>query len=241
MGAALPKLIFNHPFLFFLRNTETGDVLFAGRLNEPEAAKAPAIGSQLSEAQLSELSQGIFTPKPTGSPIGSTLNPGINFGPVSTTGSGIYNPASSGSNINYPLSSTNSSRLPPSQNNPSFNTYNSSPNNLNIGNNVPSLPPLQQTHFSVPFQQRSAGNAVQYQTNGNTGNYQPGQAVPKAVTVSSQYAPTPTQYSRVTSRSGSYAFATNSAQYPSSANGTPQGSSGGQNTNERYNDRIHFS
>ena len=41
MGATIPKLHFNHPFLFFLRNTESGDILFAGRLSQPEEAKPP--------------------------------------------------------------------------------------------------------------------------------------------------------------------------------------------------------
>lgn len=89
MGTSLPKLIFNHPFLFFLRNTETGDILFAGRMSEPEAAKQPALGS-LTDSQLSELTQGIFTSRPV-------ARPGVPAVPSNT-----YNPASSSSNAYRP-------------------------------------------------------------------------------------------------------------------------------------------
>jgi hypothetical protein len=228
MGTSLPKLIFNHPFLFFLRNTETGDILFAGRMSEPEAAKQPVSGS-LTDSQLSELTQGIFTQKPV-------ARPGVPAVPSNT-----YNPASSSSNtyrlVPLPSGTLNTnSNLPVPQTQHTVTSYYSSPKNLNTGN-VPASAPYQS--YPTPLQIRSVGNyqsqpnAAEYQPNGNTEEFH----ASNPDTIGTQYGQAPTQF---LSASGSYASATVSAKYPSAVNESPQGD-GVTNTDRSYNDRIHFS
>lgn len=224
MGTSLPKLIFNHPFLFFLRNIETGDILFAGRMSEPEAAKQPVSGS-LTDSQLSELTQGIFTSRPA-------ARPGVPVVPSNT-----YNPASSSSNAYRPvLLPSGTLNIPVPQTQPTVTNYYSSPRNLNTGN-LPSSASYQS--YPTPLQIRSVGNnpsqpnTAQYQPNSNTETFDT--SYPE--TVETQYGQAPMQF---LSTSGSRASATVSAQYPSAVNESPQGD-GVTSTNQSYNDRIHFS
>ncbi|XP_021937997.1 serine protease inhibitor 42Dd-like isoform X2 [Zootermopsis nevadensis] len=216
ISMSLPKLIFNHPFLFFLRNTETGDVLFAGRMSQPEAARQPVVGS-LSESELSELTQSIFTSKPaTGAEV-----PVSNTNQASVPAGGTFN--------------TNS-KPPVPQIQPTIRNHYSYPNNVNNGNNFPSSASSQTYRSSL--QPRSANNnpsqsnTAQYKPYGNSEIYH----ASNPDTVGVQYAHAPVQFSSV---SGSYASSTNSAQYPSDVNKTPQ--TGVRNINQSYNDRIHFS
>jgi hypothetical protein len=226
MGTSLPKLIFNHPFLFFLRNTETGDILFAGRMSQPEAAKQPLLGS-LSESQLSELTQSIFTQVPAagaGVPVSITLNP-------VTYNSNTYKPS-------LPAGGTfNSNSSPPvPQIQPTNTNYYSSPNKLNNGNNFPSSATSQS--YQRPLQLRSTNNnpaqsyTVQYQPYGNSETYH----ASNPDTVGIQYFRAPMQF---LSTPGSYPSSTNSAQYPSDVNKIPQ--SGVRDTNQSYSDKLHFS
>jgi hypothetical protein len=229
MGTSLPKLIFNHPFLFFLRNTETGDILFAGRMSEPEAAKQPALGP-LTDSQLSELTQGIFTSRPV-------ARPGAPAVPSNT-----YNRASSSSNAYRPAllpSGTLNSNpnIPVPQTQPTITNYYSSPRNLNTGN-IPSSAPYQS--YPTPPQTRSVGNnpsqpnTAQYQPNSNTETFE----TSNSETDGTQYGQAPVQ---LLSTSGSHASATVSAEYhPSAVNESPEGD-GVISTNRSYNDRIHFS
>lgn len=221
MGTSLPKLIFNHPFLFFLRNTETGDILFAGRMSEPEAAKQPVSGS-LTDSQLSELTQGIFTSRPA-------ARPGVPVVPSNT-----YNPASSSSNAYRPVllasgTLNSNSNIPVPQTQPTVTNYYSSPRNLNTGN-LPSSASYQS--YAQPLQIRSVGNNPS-QPNSNTETFDTSN--PEMVEI--QYGQAPTQF---LSTSGSHASATVSAQYPSAVNESSQGD-GLTNANQSYNDRIHFS
>jgi hypothetical protein len=222
MGTTVPKFIFNQPFLFFLRNIETGDILFAGCMSEPEAAKQPVQGP-LSESELSELTQGIFTPRPAagaGVAVSSTQNTSV----PSNTYKSLFLAGSS--------FSTNSSPPIP-QNQPTITNYYSSPNNLNTGNNFPSLVPSQ--HYQTPVQPSptsnnpSQPNVAQYLPNINSAS--------NPDTIGAPYARSPAQF---LSTSGSYVSSTNSAQYPSNVNGNTQ-RNGVRNTNQNYNDRIHFS
>ena len=124
MGTSIPKLIFDHPFLFFLRNTETGDILFAGRMSQPEAAKQHVSGST-NESELLRLSQGIFisTPVPgAGRSAGSTLNP-------QSSSSNTYEPPSFAGNA-----FSNDKSLPVSQSQPPVINYQTFPNNQNTAN-----------------------------------------------------------------------------------------------------------
>jgi len=146
MGTSIPKLIFNHPFLFFLRNTETGDILFAGRMSQPEAAKQQVLGS-MNESELLQLSQGIFTSTPVagaGRAVGSTLNPPL-------SGSNTYNPPPFAGNA-FIINKS----LPVSQSQPPVINYQTSPNNQNTANNSPS-PTLLQS-FQASHRVRSVSN-----------------------------------------------------------------------------------
>jgi hypothetical protein len=226
MGTSLPKLIFNHPFLFFLRNTETEDILFAGRMSEPEVAKQPAVGS-LTDSQLSELTQGIFTSRP-----GLPVVPSNTYNHASSSGN-AYRPAPL-----LPSGTLNSnSNIPVPQTQPTITNYYSSPRNINTGN-IPSSMLYQS--YPTQLQTRSVGNSpsqpntAQYQPNGNTATFQ----TSNAETDGTQYSQAPMQ---LFSTSGSHASATISAQYrPSAVNESPEGDSVAS-TNHSYNDRIHFS
>jgi hypothetical protein len=219
MGTSLPKLIFNHPFLFFLRNTETGDILFAGRMSEPEAAKQPALGS-LTDSQLSELTQGIFTSRPV-----EPMVPSNTYNRESSS-SNAYRPAL------LPSSTLNSNpNIPVPQTQPTTTNYYSSPRNLNTGNVLSSA---SYQSYPTPHQTRSVGNnppqpnTAQYQHNSNTETFH----TSNSETDGTQYGQAPVQ---LLSTSGSH------AQYhPSAANESPEGD-GVMSTNRSYNDRIHFS
>jgi hypothetical protein len=223
MGTTIPKLIFNHPFIFFLRNTETGDILFAGRMSEPDAARQPVLGAQ-SESEQSKLTQIILTPIPAAGVSASiTVNP-------ASYNSNTYNPSLSAGGI----FNTNLNPAVP-QIQPTTTNHYSSPNNLNNRNNFPSSVASQS--YARPVHSRSTSN---YPTQSNTAQYQPHSNsemyhVSNPDTIGTQYGRAPVILS---STSGSYASFTNSAQYPSDVNNTPQ-ESGVRDKNQ--NDRIHFS
>lgn len=218
--------MFNHPFLFFLRNTQTGDILFAGRMSQPEAAKQPVFGP-VSEPQLPEQILNIFTPEPaTGArvPVSNTLNP-------ATYNINTYRPS-------LPASSTFNTNPSPSvpQIQPTMTNFYSSPNNVNTGNNFP--PSAHSQTYQSPIHLRSIGND---QSQLNTAQYQPygNSEVHHASnpdTIGIQRVPAMVQF---LSTSGSHASSTNGAQYQSDVNKTPQ--SGVRDTNQSYNDKIHFS
>jgi len=161
----MPKLIFDHPFLFFLRNTQTGDILFAGRMSQPEAAKQHVSGS-MNESELLQLTQGIFTSTPVagaGRLAGSTVSPQF-------SSSNNYNPpsfAGSASIINKSLLVSHSQ--PPVAN------YQISPNNQNTANNNPSTSMYQS--FQTSHHVRSVSNdlpqpnTAQFQSHSNSETY----------------------------------------------------------------------
>jgi len=164
MGTSIPKLIFDHPFLFFLRNTQTGDILFAGRVSQPEPAKQRVSGL-VNESELSQLTKDIFTSTPVagaGRSVGSTLSPQF-------SGSNNYNPPFAGS-----VSIINKSHLV-SQSQPPVTNYQTSPNNQNTANNNP-LPTMYQT-FQATHRVRSVSNDLpqpniaQYQSHSNSETY----------------------------------------------------------------------
>ncbi|GFG37182.1 hypothetical protein Cfor_00431 [Coptotermes formosanus] len=226
MGTSIPKLIFDHPFLFFLRNTVTGDILFAGRMSQPEAAKEHIFGS-MNESQLLELSQGIFTSTPmtgAGRPLGSALNP-------QSSSSNTYKPASLAASV----FSTNKS-LPVSQSQPPATNYHTSPNNQNTVNNNPS--PASYQSYLATLQVRSISNnlpqpnSAQYQSNGNSETYHASN--PDTI---GQNVRTPGQ---LLSLSGSYVPTINRAHYLSAEQEAPE-EFGVWKINQTYTDRIHFS
>jgi hypothetical protein len=165
MGTSIPKLIFDHPFLFFLRNTGTGDILFAGRMSQPEAAKPHGPGS-MNDSELLLLSQGIFTPTPVahaGRPVGSTPNPQL-------SNSNTYKPPSFPGSV-FGIDKS----LLVSQSQPPVTNYHTSPNNQNIANNNPSLNLYQSYQASHHIRSISNNlpqpNIAQYQLHSNSATY----------------------------------------------------------------------
>ena len=165
MGTSIPKLIFDHPFLFFLRNTGTGDILFAGRMSQPEAAKPQGPGS-MNESELLQLSQGIFTPTPVADAVRS----------VSST----LNPQFSNSNTHKPSSFPGSvfsidKSLFVSQSQPPVTNYQTSPNYQSIASNNPSLTlyqPYQASHHVRSISNNlPQPNIAQYQLHSNSETY----------------------------------------------------------------------
>ncbi|KAJ9580160.1 hypothetical protein L9F63_004177 [Diploptera punctata] len=131
MGTALPKLNFNHPFLFFLRNTESGDILFAGRLSQPDEVKSTEVGNRNGVASSGQ--SGILAQKPPATVTSSTTS-------VYTTNLMTTKPPSHKSNILiYPSRNMNMydgaiarSKLSPESQQNVGNTP-KSPNAVNLG------------------------------------------------------------------------------------------------------------
>uniref|UniRef100_A0A1V1FYH4 Putative serine protease 27 n=1 Tax=Reticulitermes speratus TaxID=60591 RepID=A0A1V1FYH4_9NEOP len=225
MGTSIPKLIFDHPFLFFLRNTETGDILFAGRMSQPEAAKQHILGP-VNESQLLELTQGIFTSMPgVGRPVGSTLNP-------QSSSSNSYKPSS----LDGSAFSTNKS-IPVSQTQPPATNYHTFPNNQNTANNNPFSTSYESYPSSLQVRSMSNNlpqpNSAQYQSNSNSETYHASN--PDTI---GQNVQSPGQF---LSTSGSYGAAINSrAHYLSADQEEPERDSVWK-INQTYTDRIHFS
>lgn len=208
MGTSIPKIIFDHPFLFFLRNTETGDILFAGRMSQPEAAKQ-RVSVSMNESELLQLSQGIFTPMSVagaGRSVGSTLNP-----------------QSSNSNTNKPSSLAGSAfnidkSLPVSQNQPPVTNYQTSPNNQNTANNNPSSTLYQAFQASQRIRSVSNDppqpNTAQCQSQSHSETYHASN--PETI---GQNVQSPGQS---LSTSGSYVPVMNTAYYSSAQQETPE-------------------
>jgi hypothetical protein len=226
MGASIPKVIFNHPFLFFLRNTETGDILFAGRVTQPEAAKQHVLGS-VNESQLLELGQGIFTSRPVagaGRPVGSTLNP-------QSSSSNSYKPPSlAGSTL------TTNRGVPVSQTQPPATNYPIASNNRNTANNNPSLIPYESYLSSLQVRSISNNlpqpNAAQYLSNSNSETYHASNPDTIGENVRSPGQLLPKTASRVSVIS--------SAHYLSPLQETPE-EDGVRNINHTNTYKIHFS
>lgn len=199
MGTSIQKLIFDHPFLFFLRNTETGDILFAGRMSQPEAARQ----QPMKESEILELTQGIFTPTPVARPerpVDNVLNSRL-------SSSSAYKPLSFADSA----LSTNKS-LPVSQTQMPVINYYTSPNNQNTANNNPLSNSYQS--YQASQQARSVSNnppqpnTAQYQSHSNSATYHASN--PDTI---GQNVRSPGQS---LSTSGSYVPAMNNARYLSS-------------------------
>jgi len=226
MGTSTAKIIFDHPFLFFLRNTQTGDILFAGRMSQPEAAKQRVSGS-INDSELSKLGQGIFTSTPVagaGWSVRSKLNPQL-------SGSNNYNPSSFAGS-----SSFSSKSLPVSQSQPPVTDYQTSPNNQNTANNNPSsslYPILQASHHL-----RSVGNdlpqpnTAQYQSHSSIETYHASNSDTIGQTVQSR--------GQYLSTSGSYVPVMNRPLYLSARQETPE-QEGVWKINQSGTERFHFS
>jgi hypothetical protein len=208
MGTSIPKLIFDHPFLFFLRNTKTGDILFAGRMSQPEAAKQHVSGST-NESELTQLSQSVFTSTPmagAGRSVGSTTNPQL-------SSSNTYKPPPfAGSAFSIDKS------LPVSQSQPPVINYQTSPNNQNIANNNP--PSTLYQSYQASHRIRSVSNdlpqpnTAQYQSQSNSETYHASN--PAAI---GQNIQSPGQS---LSTSGSYVPVMNRVHYLSAQQETPE-------------------
>jgi hypothetical protein len=226
MGTSIPKIIFDQPFLFFLRNTRTGDILFAGRMSQPEAAKQQVLGP-MNESEILELSEGIFTPTPvagTGQSVGSSPNSRL-------ANSNTYNPPSSaGSVFNINKS------LPVAQTQPPVINYQALPNNQNAANNNPLSTSYQS--YQASHQVRSVSNnlpqtnTVQRQPYSYSETYQASN--PDTI---GQNVPPPGQS---LSTSGSYVPAMNSAHHYLSAEQETPEESGVWMMNQTNTERLHF-
>jgi hypothetical protein len=227
MGTSIPKLIFDHPFLFFLRNTETGDILFAGRMSQPEAAKQIVPGS-MNESELLLLSQGIFTPTPVagaGRSVDSTLKPQL-------SNSNTYKPSS------FPGSAFIIDKsLPVSQSQPPITNYQTSPNNQNTANNNPSSTWYQSNQASQRVRSVSNDlphpNTAQCQSQSNSETYHASN--PDSI---GQNVQSPGQS---LSTSGSYVplMNMNRAHYLSGQQETPE-KDGVWKINQSDTERLHF-
>lgn len=225
MGTSIPKLIFNHPFLFFLRNTKTGDILFAGRMSQPEEAKQQVSGS-MNESELLQLSQGIFTSTPVagaGRSVGSTTNPQL-------SSSNTYKlPSFAGSAFSI------DKNVPVSQSQPPVTNYQTSSNNQNTANNNPSST-LYQT-FQGSHRVRSVSNdlpqpgTAQGQLQSNSETYQASN--PDAI---GQNVQSPGQS---LSTSGSYVPVMNRGHYLSAQPETPE-EDGVWKINHSNTERLHI-
>jgi hypothetical protein len=143
MGTSTPKIIFNHPFLFFLRNTETGDILFAGRMSQPEAAKQNVVGT-MNESELLELGQGIFTPAPV-------AGAGQSVTPRSTSINKSFPVAQTQPVTNYQAPPNNQNTA---NNNPIsvfYQSYQASHQVRSISNNLPQQNTAQHQPYSYPY------------------------------------------------------------------------------------------
>ena len=225
MGTSIQKLIFDHPFLFFLRNTETGDILFAGRMSQPEAAR-PHVFEPMKDSEILKLSQGIFTPTPVASPrrpVDSGLNSRLSSGST-------YKPpsfADSAASMN--------NGLPVSQTQTPVTNYYTSPNNQNTANNNP-LSNLHQS-YQASHHTRSVSNnlpqpnTAQYQSHSNRATYHASN--PDTI---GQNVRTPGQS---LSMSGSYVPAMNKAHYLSAEQETPV-EDGVWKVNQTNTETFHF-
>jgi len=226
MGTSIPKLIFDHPFLFFLRNTQTGDILFAGRMSQPEAAKQHVSGS-MNDSELFQRYQGIFTSMPVagaGQSSSSTLNPQL-------SGSNNYNlPSFVGSAY------TINKSIPVSQSQPPVTNYQTSPNNQNSANTNP--PSTFYQSFTTHQRVRSVSNdlpqpnTAQCQSHRNSETYHASNPDTVGQNVQSR--------GQSLSTSGSYVPVMNRPHYLSAQQETPE-QEGVWKINQSGTERFHFS
>ncbi|PSN48955.1 hypothetical protein C0J52_11364 [Blattella germanica] len=212
-ATALPKLIFNHPFLFFLRNMESGDILFAGRLSEPEPAKqSPSVFDTGFPASAQSTSK----PISVAGPSHSTFNP--------------VEPVATSSIPTNPIGSTDNSKFQSPQIKPNPNNFFYSPRTIN------DTPVVQGQNLPTPTtgingNNQVQPNVVQYQPEGM---YRVGQYSSHSSS-SGTYNPVPTQNIVPVVSSN-----TSNGQFKSLSNESPP-AVGNNNANPNYNDRYLFS